>query len=358
MSHATSIKLILAVRKWAIAALLWTALVFPAQAQFHQTAMSRLHAQNCFSLNNFTTLVALTTLLFDPNQNHPAPDVSLMSRLMNGMDRYRVYKLLRDNNHNHDVTEATFFLHELSEYLDAVSVNDTWKQEKLIRSPMFQQYTATMVEAVNSICDASATDRITGQDYSGQSYVDRQSVWAKTKSNLSPIGAGLSNRTGINLNYSVAKETKRLINVFAILLGILSSLIILNYAYRFAVALRLDRYTCNIPAKAYVGPLEVSGVINIVSRYGLSFEPERIDDPRLLGIFQIGEEVSFKIGTDRIRTRQTIAFDGSAGFKITTLVSKDLLLRILAHSTTYPYRRIERRHKRKPATPSQASLVQ
>ena len=313
----------------------------PAFAQSTQTTSSRIHSEKCSSLNDFNTLVAISVLIFDKTPNVPPPDLNFFDTLYNAVNRQEMYELLRDNSHNQSVIAASLFLGDISTYLTHRRKGDEIAVRDMVASKAFQARAIKMINIVNDICDASAMDGATGEDKSGQSLSggSRSNKLAALKKKVS----------GLKVVLSMNEETRRLVNVFAILVGALSSLVMMNYAYRLVIALRLDRYNCTIPATTIIGSYEATGTINIVSRFGLSFVADLPKNPTHQKYFEIGADVVFVLKETQIATTQSIAFDGSAGFRINDVISKDMLKDILAQSKSYPYRRIERRSKRKPA---------
>jgi hypothetical protein len=317
------------------------------------TAQSHNHANNCRAIESFAYVVSVSAILKNPARNHDVINIEKFGARNSRIDRIELYTLLRDTGFNNDLPQVSLFLSDVSKYVKHRAKPDQLTAMALLGSSRFTRNLSDMITIINTICTAGIIDAATGEDLTNRE---------PSTASLTPVATIMDAMAKVTRNigseperFSLSPEMKRLSRVFLICLGLVSTLVLADFAYRLSLAMRLDRYNCQIPATATIGAYQTTGIINIASRFGLSFVVDTPSDPIHAQHFALEAEVSFTVGDHNINAIQSIAFDGSAGFKILTKLSKQDLRDILSHSKSFPIRRLERRRKNKPAPTVRAS---
>lgn len=316
-------------------------------------AQSHNHANHCRALEPFTYVVSMSVMLGTLDQDRSHIGLGQLARRFKQIDRREIYTLLKTTGFNDKLPQVSLFLSDTAKYIDAFLNAQPAKADALLSSPRFQSHLSDMITIVNIICTAGIIDAKTGRDLTNSQGKAPSKNMAETA--ITAVTGAISSMSSDSKRpRGMSSEMARLMRVFLILLAAVSLLVIGEFIYRLSFALRLDRYNCNIPATAYIGTYQAKGTINVISRFGLSFVVDTPDNAEHSQHFEIDANVLFIIDKRNVEAIQSIAFDGSAGFRIRKKLDKLVLRELLKHSTTYPYRKIERRRKRKPPPPSTA----
>jgi hypothetical protein len=326
----------------------------PAQAE------SDTHGspEHCGQFGLFVSVVETVDLLIKTSGQSLPNYIATLDALTTVLRPNHLQRSLDFAGHSDRSATAKFYLADLENYFRIRQTQDTifttWARSKA----GFLDRHANLLDLLGNLCGTKQPQ----QDYASDDAA------LNTPASSSQPAAGLG--TGIGTlrsgpitqiatmtGYSIHGETYLLAQVFALLAASFVVLYIINQLLKLMHAIRLDRYSCSIPARAIFDDIEVLGRIDVLGNRGLSFEVADPHNPLHATTFTIDRRVKFLADTIPLHAVLTKTFDGSAGFRLNSQTPKPKLRQLLAMSTIKPHRKIEMGRKKKPAKPDQVSLV-
>lgn len=317
-------------------------------------------SNQCTHLGLLIGIVDLTTLIVRNDAQDMPTQFDALEDLAKTIDDFQLHRMLKDAGMADLYPEAQKYISDVSRFISVRRVNGPQYGSWILGTEEFRERHDRMAKLAKDICKLAPVDVVLKSLEQVTAELDPQAKPRKIETVQTGLQT-LQNTSPTNSKWSqpfrIRKDVLMLMRVFFILAAIFLCLYGLNQLIRLANAIRLDRYSCIVPATIEVGGLEFSGHIDILGNRGLSFVVTEPADPIHAETLVLDRHVRFITEAQDLHAVLTKEFDGSAGFRLAIPLRRSALKAILAISETKPHRKLETRKKKKPAVPIKASLA-
>jgi len=327
----------------------------PAAAQDDQSR------KQCTKLGLLVGIVDITSMILDAEDRRLPDRFEALENLGKSINPSQIETHLDQANHSGSTDDVRAYLDDLNRFIQIRRVNGPAFGGWVLNASTFKARHSRMLALTEELCKTTPLDQIFDmlKTVSDQFSQDSAPEPAKSKSLTPPKKLQATKATSSKWSqpFKIRKEVLMLMQVFFLLASTILSLFTANYLIKLSRAVRLDRYSCAIPARLELDGLEFLGEINVLSKRGASFQVTEPLTQLHHDTLHPDRHVRFLTEVFDVLAVQTIAFDGSAGFRLPVPLSKPKLQALLATSTIKPRRKIEMKQKKKPATPIKVSLA-
>lgn len=285
----------------------------------------------------------------------PASPGALQS-LIGTLNRPAMQRSLAQSSLSSSIYDVQMYLADVTKYSRTRTMGTESLAKFLLNSATFQTRHERMLKLSKDLCPTTVLEKITTLAGDAKALLGLAELNSHGLDG-SPLQSGSLKTLNAIKNYSTRRETLRLLQVFLTLAAALTILAGLNFLLKLMHAIRLDRYSCAIPATAYLNGTQVRGLINVLGNRGLSFKVIGPATPQHTQIFTLDARTAFQTDVANFDATLTKEFDGSAGFRLSVPLRKQVLNDLLLMSKRKPRRKIEMGRKKKPAQPNKVSLA-
>lgn len=338
----------------------WTiscALILHVALNIHSASAQT--SPNCDAISPFISIVDKTDWLLTAGTRLPAAHYATLKAQVRAYNPAPMRAALVEIGRAQNVGEPAAYLRLIDHFLTQRDSLGTRYAQRQFAAPDFRAMQTRMRNMVDGICDDGAKSvlrEVNHQDLEDAGIANfSASDRYTTRDPNRPAGKSSLEKTAAQPWFYV--RTLDLLSVFLVLAALINALLVLNLALKYARAIRLDRYSCQIPATINLGGVQVAGIIDIIGNRGLSFVASDGLNTPYKDSFILGKRVEFLTQAAPLAAVLTKAFDGSAGFRLKKQLPKSHLNALLEQSITLPKRKIEMPKRRAPKrAPPQKSM--
>jgi hypothetical protein len=309
---------------------------------------------NCARLGLMIGIVDLTNLLLNAKGQRSPNSFNALNSAVNSVNSKVVSSHLQKSGYSNNIADFEAYIQDLNRFIQVRQVNGPQFGGWILNRQSFQDRHERMLQLSKDLCHVNPLE----QTFDILERAASQLGLTKAKgSELKKLSLSKPKKSSWSKPFRVRKEILLLMQVFFLLASVLLLIFVTKLLMTFLNALRLDRFSCAIPATLDIGGVEISGCIDIISTRGLSFQ---ITDNNISSneeILKLDRHVEFLTEAFNFLGILTVKFDGGAGFRLSVPLGKNNLRKLLALSETPPRRKIEMPRKKKPARPTRASLA-